>query len=106
MDPNATLASLIDAARDGDADVVEALSMALVEWLRQGGFPPDAVRQDFVEARVVPEFIMEGAENGRDWFVAYRRVGFTEEQAMALVTRAIYNAPPPPQPAPRRWWQR
>lgn len=52
--------------------------------------------------RDIPPIVANGAKDGRDWFIAYLREGFTEEQAMRLVTRAIVNVPLPP--APRRWW--
>lgn len=41
--------------------------------------------------REIPQEIRDGAQNGRDWFDAYCEVGFTEEQAMQLVCRAVVS---------------
>lgn len=40
MDPNQTLADLIDAATDGDSLIFEETSAILCRWLRMGGFAP------------------------------------------------------------------
>jgi hypothetical protein len=37
----------------------------------------------------IPQEILEGAENGKHWYDAYRRVGFSHEDAMQLVCRVI-----------------
>lgn len=39
----------------------------------------------------IPQDILDGAQNGRDWFDAYLTVGFTEEQAIQLVCRTIVS---------------
>lgn len=41
----------------------------------------------------IPDEIMEGAQNGRDWFDAYLAVGFNEEQALQLVCRPLVSVP-------------
>lgn len=40
MDPDATLRDLLDALADHDQDTVRELSQALLNWIRNGGFPP------------------------------------------------------------------
>lgn len=40
MDPNETLARIIDAACNGEADALEDFSTALARWLWRGGFAP------------------------------------------------------------------
>jgi hypothetical protein len=37
----------------------------------------------------IPQEIVEGAQNGRDWYDAYRAVGFNHKDAMQLLTRVI-----------------
>jgi hypothetical protein len=40
MDPNTTLAQLIDAAVQGDHRTMLREAKDLQDWLRKGGFPP------------------------------------------------------------------
>ena len=40
MDPDTTLQGLLDALGQRDWDRVDELSQALLDWLKQGGFPP------------------------------------------------------------------
>ncbi len=44
MDPNATLARIIDAAVAGDADELRDAANDLAVWLTKGGFAPDEPR--------------------------------------------------------------
>jgi len=48
MDPNATLAALIDelCSKDGSLQQVVILSEALVDWIARGGFRPQDPRRD------------------------------------------------------------
>lgn len=41
MDPNQTLADLIDAATDGNDDLVLRAAFNLEGWLKNGGFAPN-----------------------------------------------------------------
>ena len=45
MDPNATLARLIDAATTGDVYELSAATDELIVWLSGGGFPPSDPRK-------------------------------------------------------------
>lgn len=40
MDPNATLARIIEAAIAGDAETLREAAGDLAEWLERGGFAP------------------------------------------------------------------
>lgn len=46
MDPNETLARIIDAAVAGDRRRLAAAAVDLTNWLRNGGFAPDDPRPD------------------------------------------------------------
>jgi hypothetical protein len=39
----------------------------------------------------IPQEILDGAQNGRDWYDAYRQVGFTHEDSMSLLVRPIIS---------------
>ena len=41
--------------------------------------------------REISQEILEGAQNGKDWYDAYCMVGFTEEQALRMCLRTIVN---------------
>jgi hypothetical protein len=46
MDPDATLARLLEAAAEGNADEVREAAEDLATWLERGGFPPKDPRSN------------------------------------------------------------
>ena len=90
--------------REAIAGHLRELDRSLERWEEEKMEHSDAWAEREVTSREVPDIVTAGAKDGRDWFIAYLREGFTSEQAMRLVTRVIVNVPLPP--APRRWWRR
>lgn len=43
MDPDATLEMLLSAIEDKDWEAVAQYAIALHEWIKNGGFPPETV---------------------------------------------------------------
>jgi hypothetical protein len=43
----------------------------------------------------IPQEILDGAQNGLDWYDAYRQAGFDHEDAMRLLTRVIVTVNTP-----------
>jgi 5,10-methenyltetrahydromethanopterin hydrogenase len=43
MDPNATLAALLDAVKENNPEEIAEHTAVLVHWLNKGGFPPKII---------------------------------------------------------------
>ena len=50
MDPQQTLADMLDALNRNENDEANELAAALLEWLRKGGFPPIVVGDESLGA--------------------------------------------------------
>ena len=82
MDPNATLAKLLDAFRDNDREASWAAIEDLQDWLARGGFMPADPRAEPVEPLVAEPLYGCGL---------FRRLNAAEEAEFRAAARRQYT---------------
>ena len=61
MDPQTTWGEMLDALADGESDAAIEAAVALMDWLRRGGFPPQPLTRVLTDKwdRKVCQFVCE-----------------------------------------------